>query len=231
MILTYYHWQELKYRFFYYIQSTIILGVIIFSYKEKVYAGLADPIVKEGLYLFYTQLSEPLMAWIKLSSYLAILMNMPFLLYQIYAYLKSGLYEYEAKKVRSWCYVYIIILIIGINMMIKGMSKVIIPFFLEYQLDSLDYCGKISEYISMIGWLMLGLLVLPILMMITYEIQRKDAKIFERSRGYILLVIMIITSMLTPPDILSLLIVGIPIYIVLEITYIAVILGKVIEED
>ena len=78
---------------------------------------------------------------------------------------------------------------------------------------------------------MLGLLVLPILMMITYEIQRKDAKIFERSRGYILLVIMIITSMLTPPDILSLLIVGIPIYIVLEITYIAVILGKVIEED
>jgi len=210
------HLQELRKRL---ILSFIAVGggfALCYTFAEKIFDILAAPLLNmmpTGGSLIFTSVAEAFFTYMKVAFISGLILASPFVLYQIWAFVAPGLYRHEKKYVVPFVLAGSFFFAIGILFAYYVALPVGFKFLLGFATDFIKPLPSMKEYLSFsIKFLLAFGLVFefPVVLVLLARIGVVDAKTLARQRKYAILLIFIFAAIITPPDIISQVIVALP---------------------
>ena len=163
---------------------------------------------------------------IKTALVLDILVCFPYIAKQVWNFVLPALYEYERNFVKSIVLISSLLFIIGVLFCLFFILPSVIRFGLSFVTDSIRPVLGINNIISLALWLSFIFGMMFQFPLITYALIRSDIVSYETiksKRSYIFVGVLILSGLLTPPDVISRLMLTLPTYGLFEI---GLILGK-----
>jgi len=210
------HLQELRRRL---VLSFIAVGAgfaLCYAFSESIFDILSAPLLKmmpTGGSLIFTSVAEAFFTYMKVAFISGLILASPFVLYQIWAFVAPGLYRHEKKYVIPFVLAGSFFFAIGILFAYYVALPVGFKFLLGFATDFIKPLPSMKEYLSFsIKFLLAFGLVFefPVVLVLLVRIGVVDAKTLAKQRKYAILLIFIFAAILTPPDIISQLIVALP---------------------
>jgi sec-independent protein translocase protein TatC len=140
-------------------------------------------------------------------------MNIPIIYIHYYSFKITGLYKYEYEIYRRKSLIYSIMLMIIILYNIIYILPNIIIFLTQFESDYLKITLKISEFVIFF----INLIFITFILFIIPIIIKNNYKYIENKRRLLYMIILLLSAILTPPDVLSLILLGIPMIILIEL--------------
>ena len=226
------HLEELRWRI---IKST--LAVIVFAVPSGIFwKNIFDIVMVYPLRLvnprpklIYTSPAESVMLSIKIAISCGVILAAPVVFFQIWRFVSPGLYGKEKKAVLPLVFASTIFFITGIVF-----SYLTFPFVMRfltlYASDRLDPFFKAGDYFGFLLKISLsfGLVFeLPVISFVLARMGILTAKFLVRNIRYALIVIFIVAAVLTPPDILSQMMMAVPLLVLYAVSIlVAALAGK-----
>jgi len=163
--------------------------------------------------LIFTSVAEAFFTYMKVAFISGLILASPFVLYQIWAFVAPGLYRHEKKYVVPFVLAGSFFFAIGILFAYYVALPVGFKFLLGFATDFIKPLPSMKEYLSFsIKFLLAFGLVFefPVVLVLLARIGVVDAKALARQRKYAILLIFIFAAIITPPDIISQVIVALP---------------------
>lgn len=172
--------------------------------------------------LIATDLSSQFMTHITTSIYLGLLCASPFIVYELFKFVSPALLENERKySVRVVCIIYLLF-IAGVMMSYFVLFPISFRFLGTYSVaESVHSTITLDSYISTFVTLtvMMGLVFqLPIITFVLGKMGIVHSAYLVRYRRYAFLIICIVAAVITPPDIMTLVLVAVPLYMMYEVS-------------
>lgn len=227
------HLIELRRRL---IWSFLALGlafIVCFYFADYIFAFLAQPLVDafgkgEGR-LIYTKLYEAFFVQIRVAFFAAFFVAFPFLANQIWAFVAPGLYAKEKKAFLPFLIATPVLFLLGGSLAYYFVMPTAFRFFLTYEgnLGGIEQeaMPAIGDYLSLVMHFILAFgiaFLLPVLLMLMERAGLVTRDQLKRGRRYAILVAFIIAAVATPPDVLSQLMLAIPLIFLYELSLIAI---------
>ena len=172
--------------------------------------------------LIATDLSSQFMTHLTTAIYLGLLCASPFIVYELYKFASPALYENERKySTKLVCIVYLLF-ILGVLMSYYVLFPISFRFLGTYSVaEKVHSTITLDSYISTFTTLtlMMGLVFqLPVIAYVLAKMKLINAGIMKRYRHYAFLLIMLVSAIITPPDVMTMILVGMPLYLLYEIS-------------
>lgn len=155
----------------------------------------------------------------------------PFIIYEFWKFISPGLYESERKNARSFIIISSILFFIGVLFGYYVVVPLSVNFLGNYSIsDLVERNIKIDSYMALVrsSLLACGLVFeLPIIMYFLTKIGVVSSKFLKTYRKHALVLVLILAAIITPPDIISQIIVAIPILILYEVS---IFISKIVEK-
>jgi sec-independent protein translocase protein TatC len=210
------HLQELRKRL---ILSFIAIGVgfiFCYAFSDTIFNLLAAPLQKvmpAGGSLIFTSVAEAFFTYMKVGFIAGLILASPFVLYQIWAFVAPGLYRHEKRYVVPFVVLGSFFFGLGILFGYFIALPAGFRFLLGYATDFIKPLPDMKEYLSFsIKFLLAFGLVFefPVVLLLLTKIGIVDAKVLGRQRKYAILLIFIFAAVITPPDLISQVLVALP---------------------
>lgn len=193
--------------------SWVITILTCYSYKETLlYITLKNILSNDSFYLITTTITEIFSSYLKLTYFLTNQLTLIFFLYQLYKFLKPGLYFSESKNLKI-----IVSVVSSVSLVnLLALNYFILPicweFFLSFNENStsnpinLYFEGKLNEYVSfyvsLYGWCNITVQLLLLQGLILDYLPNK-LEIIKNNRKIFYLNFLIIATVISPPDVFS----------------------------
>ena len=210
------HLQELRRRL---ILSFVAVGAgfaLCYTFAQTIFDILAVPLLKmmpTGGSLIFTSVAEAFFTYMKVAFIAGLILASPFVLYQIWAFVAPGLYRHEKKYVVPFVLAGSFFFALGIFFGYYVALPVGFRFLLGFATDFIKPMPSMKEYLSFsIKFLLaFGLMFeFPVVLVLLARIGVVDSKTLAKQRKYAILLIFIFAAVLTPPDIISQVLVALP---------------------
>lgn len=180
-----------------------------------------------NLNLINTQLTSQFSVHMQVSIIIGIICVSPYILYSIFAFVSPALYENERKYARLLVVAGYIMFMIGVALCYFLIFPLTIRFLGNYQVsDDVANIITLSSYIDTLTMLtlMLGIVFeLPILCMLLGKMGILTADFMKEYRRHAIVIILIVAAIITPTtDVMTLMLVTLPIYLLYEISILVV---------
>ncbi|TZF85591.1 twin-arginine translocase subunit TatC (plasmid) [Pedobacter sp. BS3] len=154
---------------------------------------------------------------------IGLVLGIPYLLYELWRFIKPGLTELEAKSASGFVFYASLLFMLGVLFGYYIISPLSINFLANYKVSQvIQNQITIDSYLSSVATLTLGTGVvfeLPIIIYILSKIGIMTPAFMRSSRRYAIVIILIIAAVVTPtPDILTMMTVSFPLFILYEIS-------------
>ena len=216
------HLIELRTRLMWSIGVVLALALAMMPFAARIYAWLAAPMLRHlpaDSGLVAIGVIAPFMAPIKLVLVLSVALALPFLLYQLWAFVAPGLYENEKRLVfpllasstllfytgAAFAYYVVFPLMFGVLSSMAPEGVTVMPdinSYLDFVLTSFLAFGAAFE--------------IPIIVFMLDRTGIASAEWLAGQRSYVILLAVIVGAVLTPPDVLSQLLLAGPMYLLFE---------------
>ena len=217
------HLKELRSRI---IRMFLFAGLILvccLPFTSYIYAFISSPLMElmpDGSAMIATEVASPFMAPIRLVLYMALLLSMPWMFFQIWMFISPGLYKGEKSFAAPLMTSTIILFFSGVSFAFFIVCPIIFKFFIGMAPDSVQVMTDINQYLSFIFKLVFAFGIafeIPIatFLLINSGITTKSSLI--KARPYLVILFLVIGMLLTPPDVFSQLFLAIPMWILFEI--------------
>jgi len=222
------HLNELKKRVIFCLIAVAITSVGAYLFIDD----LLQIIVKVGRIksLVFINPTEAFFVMIKLSLLVGIVGAMPFILYQIWMYVSVALIKEERKYLIFFGPVSYLLFLIGAAFAFRGVLPLGMRFLLSFSKDNLKPMITLNAYVSFLGKMItaFGLMFeLPLVVLFLSKIGIVTPEIMKKGRRYAIFGIFIIAAVLTPPDVVSQVMLAVPILLLYEISvWISVVVAK-----
>ena len=216
------HLLELRDRLLRAFLAVIVVFTPIAFFANEVFTFVAQPLIDQlpkGASLIATSVISPFMTPFKLAFFVALFLAMPFVLYQVWAFVAPGLYRHEKKFALPLLVSSIILFYAGIAFAYFAVFPVMFQFFANTTPAGVTMMTDIASYMDFVltMFLCFGLAfevpVVVVLLVLTGLV--KVEKLAE-IRGYVLIGIFVVAALLTPPDAISQTIMAVPMYLLYE---------------
>lgn len=164
--------------------------------------------------------AEVFILQIKIAVVLDLLICFPYIARQIWNFILPALYDNEKKFIKSIVLTSSTLFITGVLFCIYFILPLLINFGISFSTDDIKAVFGISNIISLALWLSIVFGLMFQFPLITYSLIRSGITSYEAvksKRPYILVGILIIAALLTPPDVISQLMLATPTYLLFEI--------------
>ena len=226
----YEHYSELKKRLLYIITLFLLAFLACYYHSEQLINFLIQPLATGGLYhkMIFTNLPEGFTSYIKIAAYFSFFIIFPFIIFQIFLFIKPGLHNNEKIIVINLLICAIMLFYSGISLVFFQLMPKVVKFFMSF--ESLDTIlpimleAKLSEYISLTMHFMLvfgALFQLPIIVITLCRLDLIGIDTLTSKRKIVIVVAFILGGILTPPDIFSQIALAIPMISLYEISIIS----------
>jgi len=221
------HLSELRLRLVISAGALLVASGICFTYIEHIRAILTLPL--EGLQLIYLSPPEAFMANLKLAIFSGLVVSLPVILHQVLAYIFPGLTRNEKK--------FFVVVLLGIVVLFSAgivfAYQVVFPFtlrfFLQFADARLDPQFTITEYIQFVISFHLAfgaVFQLPLLTWALGKMGLLTTQFLRRHRKIALLIMLVVSAVITPPDIISQVVMILPLAFLYELGIIMVLISE-----
>lgn len=210
------HLKELRTRL---IASFVAIGigfVLCYIFSQTLFNILAKPLFKilpQGGSLIFISVAEAFFTYMKVAFIGGLIFASPFVLYQIWAFVAPGLYRHEKRYVLPLLLGGSFFFLLGILFGYFIAIPVGFRFLLGYAADLIKPMPSMKEYLSFsVKFLLAFGLVFefPVVLVILARIGIIDARMMAKQRKYAILLIFIFAAVMTPPDLISQVILAFP---------------------
>ena len=170
--------------------------------------------------LNYFSPAEVFLLQIKLAMVIDVIICFPYMIRQVWKFFAPALYEHERKFIKSIVLTSSILFICGALFCLFVILPLIINFGMSFATQNIKAVLGISNIINLSLWMTLAFGLMFQLPLITYSLIMSgfvEYKTFENMRPYVIVIILIIAGILTPPDILSQVMLFTPTYLLFEL--------------
>lgn len=217
------HLIELRSRLLKVFALFVVLSIVGIPFASEVYTFIASPLMDllpDGSTMIATEVASPFMAPIKLVLYVALLLSMPWLFYQIWMFVSPGLYKREKKLTAPLMLSTIILFFCGVSFAFFIVCPIIFKFFIGMAPENIQVMTDINQYLSFIFKLLFAFGVafeIPIATVIIVKSGLATKESLTSARPYLIILFLVIGMLLTPPDIFSQLFLAVPMWLLFEI--------------
>ncbi|WDP92096.1 MAG: twin-arginine translocase subunit TatC [Desulfobacter sp.] len=222
------HLGELRDRL---VRSFIAVGVgfvCAYFFKEKLFEILTAPLVQAmsesgNAKLIFTGLPEAFFTYLKVSLLAGIVVATPMLFYEFWMFVSPGLYRDEKKYI-------VPIVILSILFFVTGSSFgyfVVFPygfqFFLGFATETIHAMPSMKEYLSFASKMLLAfgfVFELPLVLTFMARMGLVTVDFLKKNRKYALLLFFVGAALITPPDVVTQIMMALPLMVLYEISII-----------
>ena len=236
------HLTELRSRLVKSIIYLFIFFVICYFFAEDIYSFLVQPYaeaVKDdevNRRLIFTALHETFITYLKVAFFTAMFVSSPIILTQIWKFIAPGLYKNEKRALLPYLIATPTLFLLGGMLVYYLVMPLAIKFFLTFESSAqvsglpIQLEAKVNEYLSLIMRLIFAFGIsfqLPVLLSLLARVGFIDSEYLKKRRKYVIVIIFIAAAILTPPDPITQIGLGIPLLILYELSILSV---KIIEK-
>ena len=215
----------------------VLIGFVVCMYfaADPLLAFITQPITGRGVQVIYTTVSEALVTKLKVSLLAGVVVASPYVMYQIWAFVKPALYENEISAFRPLFFIALFLFVLGIFFSYYCVYGLAIDFFLVAGEDLAVPMLSIDRYVSFLVGFLLPFGVVCEMPVVIYMAAKKGLvgyRTLAKNRKYVLFGIFVLAAILTPPDVVSQVMLGLPMYVLYEVSVqISRFVGRKSEED
>jgi len=220
------HLEELRSRL---IKCFIAVGVgfvAAYGFKEQLFAILVYPlksVMREGDTLIYTGLPEAFFTYLKVAFLAGIMLAIPVLLYQFWMFVAPGLYEKEKRVMLPIVFLCSFFFIAGALFGYFIVFPWGFQFFLGFATDTIRPMPSMKEYLGFAAKLLIAFGVvfeLPLIITFMARLGLVSVDFLKKNRKYAILLFFIAAAILTPPDVITQIMMALPLMLLYEISII-----------
>lgn len=201
----------------------IVLMLLMLPFSNSLYHTLAKPLLKQlphASTLIATAVTSTFFIPLKFAMMVAIVLSVPFLIYQAWLFIAPALYRHE----RRWLW---LIMLLGTVLFYLGMVFayfVVFPllfrFFVQTTPIGVALLPDISEYLNLALQLLMAFGVafeVPIIIVVLIATGITTAEQIAQKRRYFIVVAFVVAMLLTPPDVVSQTLLAVPLCLLFEL--------------
>jgi sec-independent protein translocase protein TatC len=214
------HLEELRRTLFKCLAAVSVLYLPAFFASPHVMQGIiswAAPPQMDGFNYFAPL--EVFILRLKLALVLALATSFPYCLWQVWRFLLPALYDNERKVLKWWVLASSLLFIFGTVFCFAFILPLVMNFSLSFASDVIKPVIGLGHFLTLSGWLMLAFGVMfqfPLAVMLGVRFGFVKKSFLQDKRPYVLVLILIISAFLTPPDVISQLMLAAPTYLLFE---------------
>jgi sec-independent protein translocase protein TatC len=228
------HLEELRWRIIKILAAMVIASVVCYFFSDYLFVGLRFPLTKAvpdgSVDLNFLKVSEGFTVRLKLSFLAGIFLSIPITIYQIWAFVMPGLYEREIKVIAPLVFVSSILFLVGAAMCFIWVLPFTIRFLLNIAPQNVKPVLTINDYLNFVMWTTLayGLVFqTPIIALFLGKMGIINARMLGKGRRYAIVAVAVISAVVTPPDVFSMIMMGLPLYLLYEASILVlIVIGK-----
>jgi sec-independent protein translocase protein TatC len=212
------HLAELRKRIIFSALFFIIASVLCYNFSEKIVTHIIA-IARDVEFVFIAP-AELLLSYIKLSVIGGLTVSSPFIIFQIWLFVIPGLKKKEKRYILISLIFGSIFLIAGVVFAYIVVVPTMIVFFMGFRIDEISPMISFNSYLSFILSTIFTfgtIFELPILMVLLTRFGIIKTSFLRKNRKFIILIIFILAAILTPPDVISQIILAGPMILLAEI--------------
>jgi len=236
------HLTELRSRLVKSFIYLFICFIVSYFFAENIYGFLVEPYAEAvrddgtNRRLIFTALHETFITYLRVAFFTAIFITSPIILTQLWKFIAPGLYKDEKKALLPYLLATPILFLLGGMLVYYLIMPLAIKFFLTFETSShltslpIQLEPKVNEYLSLIMRLIFAFGIsfqLPVLLSLLAHVGFVNSEYLSKRRKYVVVIIFIVAAVLTPPDPITQIGLGIPLLILYELSILAV---KIIEK-
>ena len=202
--------------------AAVIIAFFLVFYLaiETLMSWIIGPIAERGIQIIYTAMSEALVTKFKVAIIAALILASPVIIWQIWSFIKPALFPKEKKAFRILFLIALFLFLLGVVFCYLAVYMLAVDFFLVAGDNLATPMLSIDKYVSFLfGFIVpFGLAFqLPVALYLTTRIGWTNYKMLASKRKFVVLGIFVLAAILTPPDVVSQLALGLPMILLYEI--------------
>ncbi len=219
------HLGELRKRLQIILIVNFLATLVLFNYAETLMQYLLD--INPGMQLVYITPSELLLVYIQIAFLAALIVCSPITIYQIWAFVEKGLYKREKIYILISLFFGFFCFVLGVVFCYKMVLPITLEFFARLEITEITSMISVQSYASFANIMLFSFGIvfeMPVLVFLLTKLYILKPEFLKKHRGILIVLTFILAAIITPPDVVSQLLLAIPMLILLQISLVICIL-------
>jgi sec-independent protein translocase protein TatC len=217
------HLMELRDRLLRAVISVAVLFIPCAFFQDELYTLVAQPLLQklpQGASMIATNPVSPFLVPLKLAFMAAIFLAMPYILFQVWAFVAPGLYRHEKRFAVPLAVSSVVLFYSGVAFAYFVVYPLMFGFLATSGPEGVAFTPEISEYLNFVLLLFLAFGIafeVPVATVLLASTGLVKIETMTKNRGYVILGIFIIAAFLTPADAISQSLMAVPMWLLYEV--------------
>ncbi|HSX86141.1 MAG TPA: twin-arginine translocase subunit TatC [Cellvibrio sp.] len=228
------HLIELRTRLLHTVIFVLVVFCSLFYFSNDIYYIISAPLqnlLPENTSMIATDVVSPFLTPLKLTFFAAVLLSIPYILYQIWAFIAPGLYKHEQRLAAPLLISSVLLFYAGMTFAYFVVFPLLFGFVTGIGLEGVATMTDIAKYLDFVLQLFFAFgfafeIPIAVILMIHAGVLTPDG--LAAKRPYIVVGCFIIGMLLTPPDVFSQILLAVPMWMLFEV---GVFIGRALHKN
>ncbi|MCX4192432.1 twin-arginine translocase subunit TatC [Methylophaga sp. OBS1] len=217
------HLVELRDRLLRAVLAVLLVALCLFPFANDLYLFLSEPLMRhlpETSSMIATEVASPFLTPFKLTLSTAIMIAVPYLLYQLWSFVAPGLYDHERKLVFPLIFASTVLFFLGIAFAFYVVFPLIFAFLTQAAPEGVAVMTDISSYLDFVLKLFFAFglaFEVPIATLLLIWTGASTVESLTEKRPYVIVGAFVVGMLLTPPDVISQTLLALPVWLLFEL--------------
>ena len=216
------HLLELRSRLLKIVIGLVVSIVVFLPFSNELYTWLAQPLLKQmpaGTHMIATAVTTPFLVPMKVATLVGIVASLPYTLYQAWAFVAPGLYEHERRFIGPLIVASTALFLMGMSFDYFFVFPVLFGFVATSAPQGVSVMTDIGSYLDFVTTMFVSFGVafeVPIAVLLLVKFNLVKVSALKEARSYVIVGAFIIGAILTPPDVISQVMLAVPLWLLYE---------------
>ncbi|WP_319782645.1 twin-arginine translocase subunit TatC [Oceanisphaera sp. IT1-181] len=203
--------------------AILLVFLILVYFANDIYTLLAEPLLRqlpEGGTMIATGVATPFLTPMKLTLIVSFFLAIPYILYQVWAFIAAGLYKNEKRLIAPLVFSSALLFYAGAAFAYFVVFPLAFGFFTKMAPTGVTIATDIASYLDFVLGLFIAFGIafeIPIVTIIICWTGMMTPKALASKRPYVIVIVFVVGMLLTPPDIISQTLLAIPMWLLFEV--------------